>query len=104
MEEAHDSSSGGHFGVNKTLEKIRKRQLANKMLKNDTVLAKSVSKKRPSAKGKSPMQIYNVGAPLERIQMDILDPLPTITTGNRFLLVVIDCVTNFPLEMFERGW
>lgn len=25
MEEAHDSVSGGHFGVNKTLEKIRKR-------------------------------------------------------------------------------
>jgi len=25
LEEAHDSSIGGHFGVNKTLEKIRKR-------------------------------------------------------------------------------
>jgi len=24
LEEAHDSSSGGHFGVNKSLEKIRK--------------------------------------------------------------------------------
>lgn len=25
LEEAHDSSTGGHFGINKTLEKIRKR-------------------------------------------------------------------------------
>ena len=25
LEEAHDSPSGGHFGINKTLQKIRKR-------------------------------------------------------------------------------
>lgn len=25
LEETHDSSSGGHFGINKTFEKIRKR-------------------------------------------------------------------------------
>ena len=36
LEEAHDSPSGGHFGINKTLQKIRKRfywTFVKKMLK-----------------------------------------------------------------------
>lgn len=50
----------------------------------------------------SPLQIYNVEAPLERVQMDILGLLPTTRIGNRFLLVIVDCFTKwvetFPLK------
>lgn len=53
-----------------------------------------ISKKDPSGKGKSPLQIYNVGNPFERIQMDILGPLPMTKCGNRYLLVVVDCLTK----------
>jgi len=35
-----------------------------------------VSRKGPSGKGKSPLQIYNVGVPFERVQMDVLGPFP----------------------------
>lgn len=31
----------------------------------------------------------------ERVQMDILGPLPVTTAGNRYLLVVIDCFTKW---------
>lgn len=105
MEEAHDSVSGGHFGVNKTLGKIRRR-FYWATCKNDVEdwcrsCRVCVAKKDPSGKGRS-MQVYDSGSPFERVQMDILGPLPMSTTGNRYLLLVIDCFTKwveaFPLK------
>ncbi|XP_011688274.1 PREDICTED: uncharacterized protein LOC105450226 [Wasmannia auropunctata] len=106
LEEIHDSPSGGHFGINKTLEKIRKR-FYWATCKQDVedwcrTCKVCVAKKGPAGKGKSPLQIYNVGAPFERVQMDTLGPLPTTTSGNKYLLVVTDCFTKwieaFPLK------
>lgn len=106
LEEAHDSFSGGHFGVNKTLEKIRKRFYRTSCKQDVEEWCKScnicISKQGSLGKGKSPLQIYNVGAPFERIQMDVLGPLPTTTSENRYLLVIVDCFTKwveaFPLK------
>ncbi|TGZ48591.1 hypothetical protein DBV15_11889, partial [Temnothorax longispinosus] len=72
LEEAHDSSSGGYFGMNKT-----------------------PTKRSPSGKGKSPLQIYNVGTHFQRVQMDILGPLPRTSAGNKYLLVIVDCFTKW---------
>ncbi|XP_036146770.1 uncharacterized protein K02A2.6-like [Monomorium pharaonis] len=58
-----------------------------------------VAKKGPLGKGKSPMEIYNVGAPFERIQVDILGPLPTSSFGNKYLLVVVDCFSKWPEDI-----
>jgi len=67
LEEAHDSSSGGHFGINKTLEKIRKRfywasckQDVEEWCRSGKVC---LARRGPSGKANSPLQIYNVGAP-----------------------------------------
>jgi len=103
---AHDSPSGGHFGINKTLDKIRKRfywasykQDVEKWCRTCKICN---ARNGPSGKGKSPLQIYNVNAPFERVQMDILGPLPVSSSGNRYLLVVVDCFTKwveaFPLR------
>jgi hypothetical protein len=35
-----------------------------------------------------------VGAPLERVCLDIFDPLPKTRNGNKFILKVCDCLTN----------
>ena len=45
------------------------------------------------------LEIYNVRAPFERIQMDVLGPLPITFLGNKYLLVVVDCFTKW-LEVF----
>lgn len=99
IKEAHDSPSGGHFGVNKTLAKIRKRfyWATSKSDVEDwcRTCESCIAKKGPSGKGKSPLQIFNVGAPFERVEMDILGPLPQTISGNRYLLVVTDCFTKW---------
>ncbi|CAG2203682.1 unnamed protein product [Mytilus edulis] len=53
------------------------------------------SRKPPSKKPKAPPQQYNVGAPFERIGIDILGPLPKSTRGNKFLLVIGDYFTKW---------
>ena len=42
------------------------------------------------------MSQYNVGAPAERMAMDILGPLPDSESGNRYLLLVADYFTKGP--------
>ena len=42
------------------------------------------------------MRQYNVGAPTERIALDILCPLPLSNEGNRYILVVSDYFTKWP--------
>jgi len=65
------------------------------------------AKKGPSDKGKSELQLYNVGGPFERIQMDILGPFPASYKGNKYLLVISDCFTKwveaFPLKSFKAS-
>ena len=106
LEEAHDSPSGGHFGVNKTLQKIRKRfywAFCKKEVENwCRSCSVCVAKKGPSDNGHNQMRISNVGLPFERVQMDILGPFLISSLGNKYLLVVTDCFTKwveaFPLS------
>ena len=51
------------------------------------------------------MAQYNVGAPMEGIAADILGPLPTSDSGNKYLLIVADYFTKwteaFPMQHQE---
>ena len=42
------------------------------------------------------MSQYNVGAPAERVAMDILGPLPESESGNKYLLLVADYFMKWP--------
>ena len=48
------------------------------------------------------MRQFSVGAPLEKIAVDVLGPLPVSVKGNRYLLIVDDYFTEwveaYPLE------
>ena len=48
---------------------------------------------------------YNVGAPMERIAIDVLGPLPTSESGNKYLLIVVDYFSKwteaFPMQNQE---
>jgi len=111
LEEVHDSPSAGHFRVNKTLDKIRKRFYWVTCKKDVEDWCRSckvcTARKGPSDKGKSELQLYNVGGPFERVQMDILGPFLVSYKGNKYLLVISDCFTKwveaFPLKNFKGG-
>lgn len=47
-------------------------------------------RKNPPRKYKAPLKAFNVGAPFERIALDILGPLPRTKQGNKYLLVIGD--------------
>ena len=48
------------------------------------------SRRKPQKKFQVPLQVYNVGAPLEGLAVDVLGPLRGIDQGNRYILVVMD--------------
>ncbi|CAG2219665.1 Retrovirus-related Pol polyprotein from transposon 17.6,Retrovirus-related Pol polyprotein from transposon 412,Transposon Ty3-G Gag-Pol polyprotein,Transposon Ty3-I Gag-Pol polyprotein [Mytilus edulis] len=85
LKQLHNSFTGGHLGIKKTLSKVRQRffwfgirkYVENWCNKCDIC----ASRKRPNRKPKAPMRQYNVGAPLERVAMDIMGPLPRSIQG-----------------------
>lgn len=99
LKEAHDSPSGGHFGVNRTLDRVRRRFFWANCRASVEQWCRSckdcVAKAGPPDKGKHAFQIYNSGVPFERLQADILGPFPRSKKGNRYLLVVTDCFTKW---------
>jgi len=89
LEEVHDSLSGGHFGVNKTLDKIRKRFYWATCKQDVEDWCRSckvcIARKGPSNKGKSELQLLEVRS---RGWMDILGSFPTTYKGNKYLLTI----------------
>ena len=109
LQQLHDSVTGKHLGVKKTLSKVRHRYLWYGVRKYVEYWCKKCdicdSRKSSPVKPKAPMRQYNVGAPLERIAIDVMSPLPTSTVGNKYILVIGDyftkCVHAVPMRNQE---
>lgn len=96
----HSTPTSGHMGINKTSERIRQRfywphchQDVKDWCQTCDLCA---SRRGPAKKARAPMSQYNVGAPFERIAIDVLGPLPTSEAGNKYLLLVADYFTKWP--------
>ncbi|GBL81190.1 Retrovirus-related Pol polyprotein from transposon 412 [Araneus ventricosus] len=100
LRETHDSASGGHFGVMKTLSKTRERFYWDRLRADVEKWCREChacgTRKGPKTRTKGRLQRYNVGAPFERMALDILGPLPVTTKGNRYVLVLMDYFTKWP--------
>lgn len=99
LKQLHDGITGGHLGIKKTLLKIQQRYFWHQMRKDVESWCRNChfcgSKKPPPKKWRAHLQQYNVGAPLERIGMDILGPFPRTSRGNKYLLVIGDYFTKW---------
>ncbi|CAD6998701.1 unnamed protein product [Ceratitis capitata] len=42
------------------------------------------------------MKQYNAGAPFERVAKDVAGPLPISKQGDKYVLVVMDCLSKWP--------
>ncbi|GFW97619.1 retrovirus-related Pol polyprotein from transposon 412 [Trichonephila clavipes] len=84
----------------KTLQKVRERMYWNNVRSD---VEKCCRKCDPCAACKGPrkrtrgrLQLYNVGAPFERIAFGILGPLPRSSEGKNNILVIMDYFTKWP--------
>ncbi|GBM75960.1 Retrovirus-related Pol polyprotein from transposon 412 [Araneus ventricosus] len=100
LRETHDSASGGHFGVMKTLSKTRESFYWDRLRADVENWCREChacgARKGPKTRTKGRLQRYNVGAPFERMALDILGPFPVTTKGNRYVLVLMDYFTKWP--------
>ena len=80
LRQLHNSKTAGHLGIRKTLAKVSRlfywRGCGKDVKRWCRSCDTSASSNRPQAKPRAPMKTYNVGAPLERIAIDVLGPLP----------------------------
>ena len=96
----HGTQTTGHFGVNKTIERLKQRFYwprcqtdVKNWIKECDVCS---SRKGLRNKQKYPLQLYTVGAHMERIAIDIMGPLPVSKNGNKYLLVTMDYFSKWP--------
>ncbi|GFX21757.1 retrovirus-related Pol polyprotein from transposon 412 [Trichonephila clavipes] len=102
LKELHGSPTGGHFGAMKTLQKVHERFYWNNV-RSDVekccrICDPCAARKGPRKRTRGRLQLYNVGAPFERIPFNILGPLPRSSDGNN-ILVVMDYFTKVPLQL-----
>ncbi|UYV82560.1 K02A2.6-like, partial [Cordylochernes scorpioides] len=103
LQEMHSSPTGGHFGIRKTLAKAREkffwpesRADVEKWCRNCTQCS---ARKGPTTRSKGKLKIYNVGAPFERIAIDVAGPFPKSDLGNKYILVIMDYFTKWPVAV-----
>ncbi|GFV15901.1 retrovirus-related Pol polyprotein from transposon 412 [Trichonephila clavipes] len=100
LKELHGSPTGGHFGVMKTLQKVRERFYWNNVWsdveKCCRICDPCASRKGTRKRTRGRLQLYNVGAPFERIAFDVLGSLPRSSDGSNNILVVMDYFTKLP--------
>ena len=100
LAQLHGTRTSGHFGVSKTLHRLKQRFYWQNCRFDVKQWCENCdecsSKKGPRRKPKGPLKLYNVGAPMERIAVDVMGPLPVTKKGNKYLLVAMDYFTKWP--------
>ncbi|KAJ8946169.1 hypothetical protein NQ318_004422 [Aromia moschata] len=110
LEELHSSPSGGHFGVTRTLARVRDRFYWVNCHRDVEEWCKRCdlcsAKKGPNTRSRGKMVQYLSGAPFERVAVDILGPLPhesttytpSMLTSGREMKLPTDLILGRPLE------
>jgi len=99
LKQLHDSRATGHLGFRKTTERVKarfyscglRRDVESWCVRCDLC----ASRKKPSKTPRAPMKSYNVGAPMERIAIDVMGPLPATDRDNKYILVISDYFTKW---------
>lgn len=100
LKSVHADVSGSHLGMERTLDTLRKRCYWPFMSSAVRDFCKSCdvceSRKTPVPTAKAPLVQDRPSFPLEKVAIDIMGPLPTTPSGNRYLVVICDYFTKWP--------
>ena len=95
----HDLPLAGHQGVQRTKERVREKFFwygMNKDIKLYVAGCEACNQNKKASKvGKCPMTEYQAGAPMERVHIDFLGPLPKTPRGNEHVLMIVDQFTKW---------
>ena len=98
IRQLHDTPTSGHFATNKTLCRVTQRFYWVGCGRDVKVYCSRctlcASRKGPGRRQRGLLQQYNVGAPMERVAIDVLGPLPQSRNGNKYLLIAMDYFTK----------
>jgi hypothetical protein len=87
----HNDKTSGHLGMEKTRRRVQQRAYWFKWRENTDQYCRlcdlCASRKPPYRRPKAPMQQHLTGAPMERVSMDVLGPLPKSDSDNKFVLM-----------------
>ncbi|KAJ8359452.1 hypothetical protein SKAU_G00159770 [Synaphobranchus kaupii] len=96
----HGSVGAGHFGNNKTLHRLRGKfhwpGCRHNVKLHVHCCDSCTAQKGPSQCSRAPLQQHLVGAPMERVGVDVLGPFLVTDSGNRYILVAMDYFTKWP--------
>ncbi|KAH9151505.1 hypothetical protein AeRB84_005893 [Aphanomyces euteiches] len=105
LELCHDSSLSGHFGVTRTIDRV-KRIGYWKGWRDDVIDYCCKCLRCGAAKGTRPwknglmqrMPVYKLRGPFSFLVVDALGPFPLTPQGNRYVLIFVDYFTRWPEE------
>ena len=97
LELAHASAAGGHFGIQKTIEKLKQRFhwiSLSKDVKEWCAKCPTCNRQKTQGRNRGALQPIYTGEPFERVAINIIGPLPRTPRGNRYILTVVDHFTK----------
>lgn len=99
LHDAHDVPTAGHLGFDKTWPYVRQRFFWENMRRDVHAWVNScpTCQRRNSPRTATMGHLHPIAVhgPWEVMAMDVLGPLPTTTTGNTYVLVVMDLFTRW---------
>lgn len=107
----NDHVSGAHFGIDKTIHKVKQRYLWKGMFKDVEHWCKSCTdcsmKKSPRNSKKAPLLPLPAGNAFERVSVDVLGPFTPSRKANRYIVAFSDYLTcwceAFPVPSVEAS-
>ncbi len=98
----HTLRVAGHLGIKRTIENVRNRFYWPGYKKDVALWCEKcdvcAQKKSGPPRRKAPLSQEPIGAPMERVAMDIIGPLPMTESGNQYILLVGDYFTKWMEE------
>ncbi|KAL6416569.1 hypothetical protein ACFW04_011464 [Cataglyphis niger] len=104
LEENHCSAIGGHKGITKTFNRVKKRYNWAGMKADIQSFIRNCRscqlKKLVRVKTKQPMVLTDTpDSAFDKVSMDIMGPLPTTRSGNNYILTIQDLLTKYSLAL-----
>ena len=97
IEQAHASLSGGHFRVQKTIDKLKHRvhwmSIAKSVLKW-YAKCPTFNRHKSIERNKASLQPIYTGAPFEKVAIDIVSTMTRTVRSDRYILTVVDHFTK----------